>query len=615
MNPYEIYDSIIQFNTFIRCLLNKNFIIEEVYINNIYYSDKNKIYYFNKILKIEPKSPNEILLHNSKINPILLNIISLILFQTPIISNEKVAENLSKTKTNFINLGKIFYFICFGSYPEKDQLAQLNETTLMKISDFTLSSDLINLIINLIDGKINSWDNYFSQEIFKKIKELKKNKENLLNIIEDQSPLCREDSINLGNSQILFNQMSHFSSFLRNYIEEKMQIHPEKFVTIEDAINGKNIPNNDKRFFIMGALAKYFNSQEILTAIQRDDNFEFDFLTEEEKKIFDNLPNLMLQFIVNNLEFRNKYEFVFDIDDTRVDELLNDKNQLDEFDKKLIKKISEINGINEEDISITDHRKGTLHATVVISKENSELDSERTNDELRNDEDNELNKIKDINKKALLDCCVLSPKMFDTEGDRKSGWGINEKRGGRPYHPPLGWTGYGLKVTDNYDDKNNNWLSYAPGTPGQWCIAYHGACRNNPNALEIIGNIVRGGRIGEEINEDDRLRLKKGKYQACKNDDNISGGGKVGLGVYCTPKPEVAQGYSGEVELNGEKYFIAFMLRVKPEKIRISKRENDYWVLNGDLSEIRPYRILLKKVKEEKKIEKKKKKRNNCGIY
>ena len=157
----------------------------------------------------------------------------------------------------------------------------------MKISDFTLSSDLINLIINLIDGKINSWDNYFSQEIFKKIKELKKNKEineNLLNIIEDQSPLCREDSINLGNSQILFNQMSYFSSFLRNYIEEKMQIHPEKFVTIEDAINGKNIPNNDKRFFIMGALAKYFNSQEILTAIQRDDNFEFDFLTEEEKK-------------------------------------------------------------------------------------------------------------------------------------------------------------------------------------------------------------------------------------------------------------------------------------------------------------------------------------------
>ena len=125
MSPHEIYALIVQFNSFVQCLLNKNFIIEEVYINNIYYSDKNKIYYFNKILKIEPKSTNEILLHNSKINSILLNIISLILFQTPIISNEKVAENLSKTKTNFINLGKIFYFICFGSYPEKDQLDHL----------------------------------------------------------------------------------------------------------------------------------------------------------------------------------------------------------------------------------------------------------------------------------------------------------------------------------------------------------------------------------------------------------------------------------------------------------------------------------------------------------
>ena len=34
------------------------------------------------------------------------------------------------------------------------------------------------------------------------------------------------------------------------------------------------------------------------------------------------------------------------------------------------------------------------------------------------------------------------------------------------------------------------------------------------------------------------------------------------------------------------------MLRVKPDKIRIPKKENNDWVLNPD--EIRPYRILLK---------------------
>ena len=41
------------------------------------------------------------------------------------------------------------------------------------------------------------------------------------------------------------------------------------------------------------------------------------------------------------------------------------------------------------------------------------------------------------------------------------------------------------------------------------------------------------------------------------------------------------------------------MLRVKPDKIRYSNSQPDYWVLNagnGDFSEMRPYRFLIKKV-------------------
>ena len=40
------------------------------------------------------------------------------------------------------------------------------------------------------------------------------------------------------------------------------------------------------------------------------------------------------------------------------------------------------------------------------------------------------------------------------------------------------------------------------------------------------------------------------------------------------------------------------MLRVKPDKIRYANERPDYWVLNagnGDFSEIRPYRFLIKK--------------------
>ena len=39
---------------------------------------------------------------------------------------------------------------------------------------------------------------------------------------------------------------------------------------------------------------------------------------------------------------------------------------------------------------------------------------------------------------------------------------------------------------------------------------------------------------------------------------------------------------------------MGFMMRVKPDKIRISSSVPDYWVLNPTDDEIRPYRILVK---------------------
>ena len=38
---------------------------------------------------------------------------------------------------------------------------------------------------------------------------------------------------------------------------------------------------------------------------------------------------------------------------------------------------------------------------------------------------------------------------------------------------------------------------------------------------------------------------------------------------------------------------MGFMMRVKPDKIRISQSEPDYWVLNGTTDEMRPYRIMM----------------------
>ena len=81
-------------------------------------------------------------------------------------------------------------------------------------------------------------------------------------------------------------------------------------------------------------------------------------------------------------------------------------------------------------------------------------------------------------------------------------------------------------------------------------------------------------------------------------DDNNHPGKKVGKGVYCTPHIKTAEDYSGTSEINGQKYKTVLMVRVKPDAIRCCNCEyaKDYWVVDGTNNEIRPYRILYKKI-------------------
>ena len=49
-----------------------------------------------------------------------------------------------------------------------------------------------------------------------------------------------------------------------------------------------------------------------------------------------------------------------------------------------------------------------------------------------------------------------------------------------------------------------------------------------------------------------------------------------------------------ETVIEGKKYMMGFIMRVKPDKINKPVDEPDYWVLNGTTDEMRPYRILIK---------------------
>ena len=134
---------------------------------------------------------------------------------------------------------------------------------------------------------------------------------------------------------------------------------------------------------------------------------------------------------------------------------------------------------------------------------------------------------------------------------------------------------------------NDDWLSH-DNREGEWCVAYHGAGQGQSS--DDVKNIVR--LIAKS-------NLKPGHRQFYEDhEDYRHPGKKVGKGVYCTPDPNIIikEDYAGIVEINDEKYYMAFMLRVKPNKIRCPVDRKDYWVLNGTDDEIRPYGILIKKI-------------------
>ena len=58
----------------------------------------------------------------------------------------------------------------------------------------------------------------------------------------------------------------------------------------------------------------------------------------------------------------------------------------------------------------------------------------------------------------------------------------------------------------------------------------------------------------------------------------------------------MAERFSGISEINGKRYRTVFMVRVNPDKIRFCQEKEEYWVVKGSSDEIRPYRILYKKV-------------------
>ena len=372
--------------------------------------------------------------------------------------------------------------------------------------------------------------------------------------------------------------MSSMGSIMKEEILEDRKKRPERFIPIHEATKENN---RDNGLFCLGILAQNLERMGITTEIEKNAP-----VTEESQ----NESNTILQFIMNGMIDQKKYNLHFDLGEGRNKQLLNNQKERENFNDKVRKKLSLEYKIPEEKIIITNPPNAKYQLQVIFQKDdfnNENIDFNTFKKNCMNDKDfQELSKLKEVHKGLIMEGCRLSSNMLETRKNRKDGWGINEKRGGLDYIPPTnGWVGYGLKVWGKYDNGNNDWLSYN-GNKNEWAIAYHGVGSKLGCSVEqAANNIIKGG-------------FKAGSGQAFQYDDDfMHPGQKVGVGVYCSPDPKVMEEYAKYSIINGvngKNYMLGFMMRVKPDKIRYSIKQKDYWVLNGTTDEMRPYRIMIK---------------------
>ena len=254
-----------------------------------------------------------------------------------------------------------------------------------------------------------------------------------------------------------------------------------------------------------------------------------------------------------------------------------------------------------------------VHAAII----NSTKENEKAMKELK------IEEIKSIEEKPMLEALQISPELLDKKGNKYNGWSVNKERGGEKYIPPInGWYGIGLNVLNKYDNGKNDWLDHR-NKSGEYAVAYIGINNSLNDKDKIIEEISSLSQDMIAINnklyiQDENIRFDKVKkivggigiafslplfvlfaplgVTMAIGSSILLGirGDKCGDGVCVFQNPDYAENSAGYIDLLGFRIKIMLMCRVNPKKIRQPKSFPQCWILNP--KEIRPYRILIKKI-------------------
>ena len=366
--------------------------------------------------------------------------------------------------------------------------------------------------------------------------------------------------------------------FIEKYI--KLSLILKKYISKESINNENNIINTEEILKDYSNLKKPFNSQNpyfILSLISKC--FEKVGVKIYVCKKNDNkMKNIEIASIQSLFCVGTKklYDLHFDFGEKQNIKILNDKSEQNKFLISYTEKLSKLLQIKNNNLILSNIRHGSVCTSAFI------LDPANENQFLNlNMNDRESLNITRIVERPIFNILQINENILDPLGDRDIGWwGVDEIRGGNEYIPPLkDWVGIGLKVLDKYDNGNNDWIDYQ-NIRGEFSIGYIGIYNLWNDRNQIIQNL---NEFAQDINLMERYKIFFNNNFNC------------GDGICVFQNPDYAENCAGFVDILGFRIKIMLMCRVNPQKIRTCNSP-PCWILNPTPDEIRPYRILIKKI-------------------
>ena len=371
-----------------------------------------------------------------------------------------------------------------------------------------------------------------------------------------------------------------------------------KHIIIQKIKDPDNYINIDKTLKNQSNIIKPFNSREngamVLSLFGKSiENNGVEVLVSRSKdKEFKNMEIAAVNSLIT-LGDKRSYEIYYDYGEEKNKQIINDEIEKEKIKYNFKIELSKKLHINKDEIILFIEPFEDIYEKKVILKYQFSIQNQ-TKD--YTEEINEFvkgkNNIVKLNVKQVVDAIQISPELLDPQGDKYENWCKNKIRGGERYIPPKkDWYGIGLNVKNKYE--NNDWLDNK-NKKGEFAIAYLGIntfLKDKKRILEDTKSFV--DEISKMVSNklyqfDSNMKVKGFCCEDCAP--------KCGAGVCLFQDPRYAENSAGIVEISGFKIKIILMCRVNPLKIRQPKKFRECWILNPTADEIRPYRILIKRI-------------------